>query len=151
MAESVYEGMFLLDSNRYARDASAAAGKINEMIEKSGGSVLVSRLWAEQRLAYPVEGHRKGTYWLTYFRIEGTRLKELERASQLNNTVLRQLFLAVDDRLVDAMVAHATSASPVRTPSETTDTNLADGAKDSAKDKDADAVPAEAEKAEASS
>ena len=43
------------------------------MIEEAGGEMLVSRLWEERRLAYPIEGHRKGTYWLTYFRARRQR------------------------------------------------------------------------------
>ncbi|MHC4401950.1 MAG: 30S ribosomal protein S6, partial [Planctomycetota bacterium] len=68
MAESVYEGMFLLDSGRYSRDPAAVSGQIPSMIQEAGGELLVSRLWEERRLAYPIRGNRKGTYWLTYFR-----------------------------------------------------------------------------------
>ena len=52
--------MFLLDANRYSRDAGGVTGRLNEMIEKVGGELLVSRLWAEQKLAYPINGQRKG-------------------------------------------------------------------------------------------
>ncbi|MFO0065974.1 MAG: 30S ribosomal protein S6, partial [Pirellulaceae bacterium] len=62
-----YECLFILDSNRYSRDPNAAAQSVKEMIEQIGGEILVSRLWAEQRLAYPIDGHQKGTYWLVYF------------------------------------------------------------------------------------
>ncbi len=107
MAESVYEGMYLLDANRYSRDAGAVTGRIGEMIEKCGGEVLVSRLWAEQKLAYPINGQRKGAYWLVYFRLDRSKLGELRRAAQLNNDVLRDLILTVEPRLVDALVEHA--------------------------------------------
>ena len=50
--------------------------------------VLVSRLWAEQKLAYPIGKHRKGAYWLTYFRMDSDRLTELKRATKLNNDVI---------------------------------------------------------------
>lgn len=60
MTERVYEGMFLLDANRYSRDSAGVSTRVAEMIEKCGGSLMVSRLWAEQRLAYPIKRHRKG-------------------------------------------------------------------------------------------
>ena len=109
MAERVYEGMYLFDANRYSRDSNAVTGRLNEMIEKCGGEVLVGRLWAEQKLAYPVNGQRKGAYWLTYFKMDGARMKELTRAAQLNNDVMRDMVLAVEPRLVDALVSHAKS------------------------------------------
>ncbi len=59
MPANVYEGMFILDSNRYGRDPEAVSNQIPAMIEKLGGEMLVSRLWEERRLAYPIKGHAK--------------------------------------------------------------------------------------------
>jgi len=111
LAENVYEGLFILDANRFSRDAEAVSGQISEMIEKVGGKMLVSRLWEERRLAYPIEGQRKGTYWLTYFRLGSDRLAEIQRQCQLSESILRVLFLKVDPRIVDALVAHARAGS----------------------------------------
>jgi small subunit ribosomal protein S6 len=77
------------------------------MVEKCGGELLASRLWNELKLAYPIKGHRKGAYWLTYFRLESTRLVEFNRACRLEDDILRHLALKVDPRLVDTLVAHA--------------------------------------------
>ncbi|HUT88514.1 MAG TPA: 30S ribosomal protein S6 [Thermoguttaceae bacterium] len=107
MAETVYEGMFLLDSNRYGRDPEGVAGQVPGMIREAGGEVLVSRMWEERRLAFPVKGRRKGTYWLTYFRMDGGKLVDLKRKSQLNENVLRVLFIKIDPRIVDTLVEHA--------------------------------------------
>jgi small subunit ribosomal protein S6 len=99
--------MHILDSNRYARDPSGVQESVDSTVTKFEGEILVSRLWNEQKLAYLVDGHRKGTYWLSYIRIEGSRLVEMERAFQLNDNVLRSLTLRLDERLVEPMVAHA--------------------------------------------
>ena len=115
MASRVYEGLFLLDSNRYARDPSGVPAKISETITEHGGEMLASRLWNEQKLAYQVDGHRKGTYWLTYFRIDSQKLVEINRQFKLNDTVLRNLVLSVDDRLVDALVSHAAQGGKTET------------------------------------
>jgi small subunit ribosomal protein S6 len=99
--------MYILDSNRYGREPDALSDQIRRMIEDAGGTILVSRLWEERRLAYPINGQRKGTYWLTYFRLPGGKLSQIERNCQLSDSVLRALFLKVDPRIVDALVAHA--------------------------------------------
>jgi small subunit ribosomal protein S6 len=118
LAAIVYEGMFILDSNRFGRDHETVSSQIPTMIQKLGGEMLVSRLWEERRLAYAIKGHRKGTYWLTYFRLDGTRLAELERQCQITDDILRVLFLKVEPRIVDALVAHALSAPAVVSPPE---------------------------------
>lgn len=107
MAQTVYETLFLLDSNRFARDPGGSSKSLTDMVEQLDGKILASRLWNEQKLAYPIEGHQKGTYWLIYHELESTRVPELNRAAQLNDVVLRQLTLKIDPRLVGPMVAHA--------------------------------------------
>ena len=107
MAEHVYEGLFILDSNKYSRDTGGVSGQIPEMIQRLGGSMLANRLWEDRRLAYPINGQRKGTYWLTYFRLESGQLGALNRTCQLSESILRTLFLKVDPRVVDALVSHA--------------------------------------------
>lgn len=107
MARNVYEGMFILDSNRFARDAAGVSGQIPEMITRLGGELLANRLWEDRRLAYPIKGQRKGTYWLTYFRLDSHQLTALTRECQINDSILRTLFLKVEPRIVDVLVQHA--------------------------------------------
>ena len=107
MAKNVYECMVILDPNKYAQDPNKLGATIPDLVAKCGGEVLVSRLWNEQKLAYPIDGHRKGTYWLTYFRLEAGKLTEFNREISINETILRSLTLKVEPRLVDALVAHA--------------------------------------------
>ncbi len=112
MAENVYEGMFILDSNQYGRDPGGVSGQVAKMLEDAGSSVMVSRLWEERRLAFPIKGHRKGTYWLTYFRLDSANLAGIQRQCELSDAILRSLFLKVDPRIVDALVEHAMAARP---------------------------------------
>ena len=91
MPANVYEGLFILDSNRYSRDQASVANQISEMITQAGGEVLASRLWEERRLAYPINGQRKGTYWLTYFRAPTDQLTGINRQCQLNENIIRSL------------------------------------------------------------
>ncbi|MEZ6117941.1 MAG: 30S ribosomal protein S6 [Pirellulaceae bacterium] len=118
MATNVYECLFLLDSNRYARDPNAVANQISEIVAKCGGEVMVSRLWNEQRLAYPIDGHRKGTYWLAYFKMSSEKQTDFNRMCQLNDSILRNLVLKVDSRLVDTLVAHASGERNANAPAE---------------------------------
>lgn len=121
MAVNVYEGMFILDANRYARDPGGVPRRIDDEIKQLGGEVLVSRLWAEQKLAYPIKGQSKGTYWLTYFRLDSEQLTKLNHQVKLNENVLRSLVIRIDARLADAMVSHASSGVKSSTPAETTE------------------------------
>ncbi|QEG22506.1 30S ribosomal protein S6 [Mariniblastus fucicola] len=118
MAENVYECMFIFNANAYARNPAAAQKAVEELIESVDGEILASRLWNEQKLAFPIKGHRKGAYWLTYARIESTRLAKLNRSTQLNDSILRHLFVKLEPRLVDPMVAVAKGEVPVEAEEE---------------------------------
>ena len=107
MAISTYETLFILDSNHYARDPGGVAKQISDIITEAGGTVLVSRLWMEQKLAYAIDKHQKGTYWLTYFEMEGEGLTKLARALTLYEPVVRELTLKIEPRLVEPILANA--------------------------------------------
>jgi small subunit ribosomal protein S6 len=110
---NVYEAMFIFDSNRFARERTALSDEVEGMIKAAGGEVLVSRLWEERRLAYPLAGHRKGTYWLIYFRGPSSIVKPLNHDFEIHEGILRQLILKVHPHLVEVVLEHA-KAGPVQ-------------------------------------
>ncbi len=107
MADTVYECMFIFNANAYARNPGGASAGIEEIVKSVGGEVLASRLFDERKLAYPINGHRKGVYWLTYAKMESTSIPKFNRACQLTDIILRHLVVKIDPRLVDTMVAVA--------------------------------------------
>lgn len=110
---AVYEGMFILEPGRYSRDPGGVTQQVADLIGQQGGTMLAARLWDERKLAYPIKGHKKGIYWLTYFTMPGDGLTALERQCEINEDILRKLVLLVDDRIADALVQHALSSGEV--------------------------------------
>ena len=107
MAQNFYEGLYILDSNRFARDPDGVVQQITDALSGCGAEILVSRMWEERRLAYPIKKQRRGTYWLIYFKIESTRLGEVNRRLQLATDILRFLHIKIDPRIIDVLVEHA--------------------------------------------
>ena len=121
MPANVYECMFLLDTNKVAGDVPAAAKQLHAVLERNHAEVLASRPWDERRLAYPINGHKKGLYYLTYFRSEGKSIVGIERDCALAELILRTLILKVDPKHVDIMLQlardeHAVALQTVREP-----------------------------------
>jgi small subunit ribosomal protein S6 len=121
MPANVYECMFLLDTNKVAGDVTAASKQLHGILERNSAEVLASRPWDERRLAYPVKGHKKGLYYLTYFRTEGKNVASIERDCALNEMILRSMILHVDPKLVDVMLQlardeHAVALQTVTEP-----------------------------------
>lgn len=130
MAVNAYEGLFIFDSNRYGRDPAGISGQLETVITEAGGEVLASRLWEERRLAYPIKRQRKGTYWLTYFKLDSLEIKNINRQFELSDSILRSLVLKVDPRILDTLVAHASAKPESAKPTP----EVVDGESDSSDD-----------------
>ena len=79
MPANIYECMIMLDTSKVAGDLPAAVQQIHATYEKHHAEVLASRPWDERRLAYPIKSHKKGLYYLTYFRTEAKNVVNLGR------------------------------------------------------------------------
>jgi len=95
-----YEGMFILH-NRDVRGEDEAEPDapdvlVRKLVEKVGGQVAHSVLWANRKLAYPIEGNQTGTYVLCYFSGESPTIDQLNHEVRINDRVLRSMSLAID-------------------------------------------------------
>ena len=116
MSTNVYECMFIFNANAYARNPAGAANNIEELVKSVDGEILASRLFEERKLAYPINGHRKGVYWLTYAKMDSGSIVKFNRACKLTDIILRHMVVKIDPRLVDAMVSVAKGKAPAAAP-----------------------------------
>lgn len=112
MPVHTYEGMFLLDSARVAANYDDSIRHVHDILTKHDSEIVASRQWDERRLSYAVEGHKKGTYLLTYFRTDGSNLKEIVADCRLSELVLRELVLKIHPKLVHHLVDRAMNSNP---------------------------------------
>ena len=112
MSVNTYEGMFLLDSTKVAVSWDESVKQVHDILAKHQSEIVASRQWDERRLAYPVEGHKKGTYLLTYFKTDGNKLREIVADCHLSDLILRELILKVHPKLVDHLVNQAMTSNP---------------------------------------
>ena len=101
-----YEGMFLFDSG-FATDLSKAQAEIRRILDRAGAEVVFCRKWDERKLAYEIQGHKRGTYVLTYFKCPPEAVGGIERDAQLSEPVLRVLLLQADHVTFERMAQFA--------------------------------------------
>lgn len=132
MAMRFYEGMFLLDTGKMAGDLNKAAESLVQIVTKHGGEVVVHRIWDERRLAYPVKKQRKALYYLMSLKAEGKTISLIEADLKLQEFVIRSMFLVIDPKLVESMLAVAKDPNAVAllTVQEPPDEDLFDPAPD---------------------
>lgn len=90
---AIYEGMFLLDSARVAKDWEGTEALVTNVLVRYGATIKIKDRWDERKLAYPVKKQRRGTYYLAYFDAPPAAIAEIRRDLQLTEGVLRFLIL----------------------------------------------------------
>lgn len=120
MAQKLYECMFLLDSGKWATDPQGTEGAVREILDRCGAEIVALTPFQEGRLAYEIEGQRKGLHLLTYFKMDGGQVPELTRLCKLNDVILRHLLISHPKRLFDLMTeALAKHAEQAEAPAAT--------------------------------
>ena len=80
-------------------------------------------MWEERKLAYQIDGHRRGAYWLAFFRLTTDKHAELDLQFRLNNNIVRYLILRHDPRLEEPLVQHALHG-PEKAETEAAEANV---------------------------
>ena len=92
----LYEGMFLVDSALAAQDWQKILDEIKRIMDRAEAEVVSQKKWDERRLCYEVNKKNRGTYILTYFNCETSRIGGIERDVQLSELITRVLVLRTD-------------------------------------------------------
>ena len=112
MPVNTYEGMFVLDSAKVAANWDESVKQVHDILTKHNAEVVASRQWDERRLAYPIDGQKKGTYFLAFFRADGEVIREIEADCKLSELVIRDLILKVHPKLADLTINQAMTSTP---------------------------------------
>jgi len=94
----IYETVLVLDPSLDDKIIQKEIKKIEDLITEHKGEVLKTDKWGKKRLTYPIRKKHEGYYTLILFQGEGRILKELERAYKLNESCLRYLTVAAEER-----------------------------------------------------
>jgi len=70
--------------------------EVDRLMTRAEAEVIVTRRLEERRLAFEIDGRKRGLYVLTYFRAEGPKIGPLERDIRLSEPILRALILRAD-------------------------------------------------------
>jgi len=136
--------MFLVDSSKAGADWDGIMAAIRTILEKAGAEIDSIKKWDDRRLAYDIKGKSRGTYILSYFRADGGRIRDIEKAVRLSEKIMRVLILSAE-RLRPEDIEKDTPATKVEMEKE-----KRKAAKETAQEDEAKQViaPEEAGKAE---
>jgi small subunit ribosomal protein S6 len=103
-AMKTYEAMFLLPPVA-ATEQEKSLQLVRGIVERHEGKVLVIKRWDERKLAYEMNGQKRGLYIIVYFKAPGPAVTAIERDVNLSEEVIRVLVTHADHLSQDEMSA----------------------------------------------
>ena len=98
-----YEAMFLVDPVTSTKDGKMPE-HIHNMLDKYKVKILKEMKWADKNLAYKIKGHRRGTYYLSYFETEPENISKIRRECDLSTSLIRSLILVIESSMKEKKI-----------------------------------------------
>ncbi len=94
----MYEGLFLIYNTHASMEWDNVVKHIHDILQKNGAEILKTEKWGEQKLAYKIKGHKRGTYLLIHFNAKSGAITAIKRDFQLSDYIIRSLIVK-DDKI----------------------------------------------------
>ena len=91
-----YELMLVLSPDLADEKVQGTLERTARAIAAGGGQIVKQAPWGRRRLAYPIDHHREGSYYVILFEAPATAISELERGLLISEDVLRHLVTRVE-------------------------------------------------------
>lgn len=93
---NLYEGMYVVSATLSEDARHKALEKIQKGITDRGGEILKIHDQGRRRLAYEIDGHREGYYFLIYFNVVPSAIDELWQEYHLHEDLIRFITLRTE-------------------------------------------------------
>ena len=107
-----YELTYIIDAALEETARKELIEKFNSLIAANGGEIekVDEAFWGKRRLAYAINDKTEGYYVLVTLKAPAELPREIERNLQINENILRYLFIKMEEK------KHSVKPRPVRTP-----------------------------------
>ena len=111
-----YEILLLLDPDLDEARQSEVVSRVQELVEKAGGSWDLHDPWGRRRLAYEIAHKGEGSYHLLQFTCAPETLDEISRVLRIDDGVMRHM---ATRRIKGSPARPVAVAAPARNDAET--------------------------------
>lgn len=92
----LYEGMYILSATLSDDARQKALEKIEQGIVSRGGQVLKVHPQGRKRLAYQIDTHKEGYFYVLYFEVVPSAIADMWREYHLNEDLIRFMTMRAD-------------------------------------------------------
>lgn len=95
-----YELTYIVKPVLDESEIKAAVEKVTNYLTENGAKIDEVDEWGNRELAYEIEGMHSGYFVNMYFEVAGEVMVQLERVLNLEDNVIRFLFLKYDSKMM---------------------------------------------------
>lgn len=92
----LYEGMYILSASLSEEAMKKALARITDLVEEHGGEIHKVHDQGRKKLAYEINGHKQGYYYILYFSVLPSAIAEMWREYHLNEDLIRFMTLQTE-------------------------------------------------------
>ena len=90
-----YEHTFIAKQDLSENQTKKMVSKYEDIIKTNSGKLLKTEDWGLRNLSHPIKNNRKGFYFHIKFEGVGKTIEELEKAENIDETLIRYLTVRV--------------------------------------------------------
>jgi small subunit ribosomal protein S6 len=98
----LYEIMLITRPDLETEEQEEVLNGLSSVITKNNGTVSTVLDWHKRRLAYEIEKHKDGLYYLTYFSAPGTIIPEIEHYFRVTDAIIRYMIVRSSEQEFEA-------------------------------------------------
>lgn len=115
---NLYEIMFIQNPDIGEEDQQKLLSRFTSVVTKNGGDVIRLDDQGTRSMAYKIEKHSRGRYFLGYLEGPGAMVSEIERNLRIDENIMRFVLIKLDRhaKREDLMPKQAAEPEPVAAP-----------------------------------
>ena len=112
-----YETLYVTRPDLQEEALATIQNKLQDSISTNQGEVIKAEKWAERPLAYEIQDHKRGIYYILVFKALPDASKEVEKHLQFYNTdILRFMTLKITEEAANKSKASKEEKAPKAEP-----------------------------------
>ena len=95
---NLYEKVVILNPDLDDTATSETIDKIKDIIIKKGGEILKTENWGRRKMAYELNKHQKGNYFLLLFKSPPATILELEKLYKVVDAIIKFMVVKITNK-----------------------------------------------------
>ena len=111
---NIYENVVIINPNLSDEEIKVAVDKISDLITNAGGEIVKVDSWGRRKLAYEINKHKMGSYFLFIFKAPSQVVRKIEDYFKVFDLVIKFMVIRLTPKQVASVMPKEKEVSEAR-------------------------------------